>query len=150
MENEEIPQQSEPQEKEAETTYPVRLRPPVFSFLAEGLRPVYQKALKAVQEDGSYQGINDFHRSSRISRLMNGMLDQFPNPEELPEVPVVDLSAEDIKFLKEAIPAPFDAAGRLTRKELMDELSASFRDARFKARVKNITDGIRSRFGKKS
>lgn len=150
MENEDVPKQGEQLEDKNETTYPVRLRQPVFSFLTERLRPIYQQTLNEVQEEGSYQYLLDFHRTSRISRLMNRMLDQFPSPEELPKAPILDLSEKDVRLLKETIPTPEDPAGRLTKNEIMDELNDNFRDARFKAKVKSITDGIRSKFSKKN
>lgn len=129
-----------------ETAYPVRLRPAVFSFLAEGLRPEYKSELEAVQKDGSFKGLQEFHHSSRIGRLMGEMLDQFEDPEKIPDKPVLQLSKEDVSFLKDKISRPQDAGGSTLWREMMDEVSTSFSDARFKAKVDALFGKVKSKF----
>lgn len=129
----------------AETTYPVRLRTPVFSFLAEGLRPAYRAELEEVQKDGSYKGLQEFHSGSRISRVMGEILDQFPDSQTLPESPTLHFSKEDISFLKEKIARPNDSAGSALWREMMREVDSSFSDARLRAKTSHFIESVKSR-----
>ena len=128
-----------------EQRYPVALRPPLFSYLVESLRPAYQRELDEKREDGSYADLQQFHKS-RIASLMGEMLDQFTDPEELPPAPVLSLSEEDLKFLEGKIPNPSDAGGSMLRREMTRELKDNFGDAKGKARINALTSKIKSKF----
>lgn len=128
-----------------EKAFSIKLRPPVFSYLAEGLRVPYQEELDKVRRDGSFKGITEFHNSSRIGRIMSEILDQFEDPDKLPENPILHLSQEDINFLREKITRPQDAAGSALWGEMMEEVNSSFSDARFKAKTGQIVKGFKSK-----
>lgn len=74
------------------------------------------------------------------------MLDQFEDHENLPDNPVLELSQEDLNFLKEKIARPQDAGGSALWREMMSEVNGSFSNARFKAKADAVIQGIRSKF----
>lgn len=109
-----------------ERRYEIYLRPQVFRYFAESLRPVYVRELDEIRKDGSFRDISSFHKESRLSRIMTSMLDQYPNPNTLPEKPVMSLSNQDIEFLEKTISIPISAQDLLLRREMMRELKEKF------------------------
>lgn len=145
MEIEEAPHQSEPPQA-IERAYPVGLRPAVFSYFAEGLRPVYQDALMGVQQEGSFEELQKFHGSSQIARLMGQMLDQFENPDELPQNPTLSLTSGDMGYLETVIPHPTDAGQSRLRTEMFRELKENYNAARAKSQIGGFINKLKSKF----
>ncbi len=75
---------------------------------------------------------------------MGEMLSQFPDADTLPSQPVLNLSIEDVDFLKSTIQTPDHAAGGRLRSEMMRELNDNMRDARAKARFSDLKAKIKS------
>lgn len=131
-----------------EKTYDVEMRPALFSWLAESLRPQYERELAERRRDGSYNDLDEFHRS-RISRVMREMLDQFPSPNEIPKNPHLNLSKEDIAMLNTAIPSPSTEIQRRTNNLLKDELKEKFESARMGVKIGEIRAKVSSFFKRK-
>lgn len=126
----------------------VEMRAPVFSYVANKLAPVYKHELEELQQDGSFQKIKSFHEGT-FGRLMGQILDTATAQEqnELPKV-TLNLTDNEMRTIKEKVEAPFDAAGRMTHRELMGELNDQYRSAKFDKRVKDVTRKIKSAFKK--
>lgn len=132
-------------ESKTEVRYSIQLRTPLFSYLVENLRPAYQQELDKIKLDGSMNKLREFY-DSKMGRIMGNMLDQFTNPNELPSTPVLSLSSEDVKFLKDKIEAPTDAAGIFTRQEMMSELENKVSTAKLNSRISKVSAKFRSLF----
>lgn len=77
---------------------------------------------------------------------MSEMLDQFEDPETLPDNPLLHLSQEDVNFLRDKITHPQDAAESALWREMMGEVNSAFSNARFKAKTGEIARSIKSKF----
>lgn len=126
----------------------VEMRAPVFSYIANKLAPVYQQELDALRQDGSFEKIKNFHDGT-FGTLMGQILDTATAQEqnELPKV-TLNLTDDEVRTIREKVEVPFDAAGRMTHKQIMGELTDQYRNAKFDKRVKDVTRKIKSAFKK--
>ena len=135
--------------EEVEKKYRVSLKPQAFSYIAENLRPIYERELEDVRRDGSFKKISSFHKDSRISQIMTSALNQFPDPNTLPQSPFLSLSDKDIKFLEEIIPMPISAQDMMLRREMLREVKDNFGVVKRKENARSISERIKKIFGRK-
>ncbi len=142
--------------EQEEITYSITPDPDLFAYIANNLRPVYQEELLKVQEDGSFKGLQEFHHNSRIGRIMGGIMDQFSDPDTIPDNPSLSLSKEDISYIKRALTLPVNASAveRATFKGKMELLDIEFEKAKkassegSRDNKTNFLDQLKSRFKK--
>lgn len=151
------PEGSPQPEQVVEITYPVNLTPDLFTYLAESLQPVYESQLSELKKDGSFKGLQEFHHSSRIARLMTNILDQYPDSNTLPDNPSLNLSPEDVKFIKDITFPPLHASAveRKIHTGRMELLRIEFEKAKKEANKGtepdsggSFLDNLKSRFKK--
>lgn len=69
---------------------------------------------------------------------MHQVMEQFPDPNTLPENPTVVLSKQDIDMIEKIIPTPSDAAQAMLRREWVKELSSDFKSAELKENARHL------------
>ncbi len=128
--------------KEAEKRYRVELRPPIFGYIANHLSHIYETKLESARREGSYQGLMEFY-DSPLARIMTSILNQFPDKDKLPEKPFLNISSEDVTFIRKIIPRPLGAADSAIWRQMMGELSKSFQEARATSLLKAFLGSVK-------
>lgn len=119
----------------------------VFSYLAEHLYPRYQSELERVRKEGSSEQTQEFN-SSQLARIAGEIIAQSPDLEETPQNPILNLSSEDVEFIREALHPPVEMTtewflhGEMMRK-LKDSYEASVRNGQKRSIADRVLSAMR-------
>nr|MBP7832671.1 hypothetical protein [Candidatus Levybacteria bacterium] len=81
-----------------EKEFLVPVRGPVFTYVAQGLRPVYEREVQAAYKDGTAEAFMD---ESRVARLAVSISRQWPDSNNpVPEKPYLELSRNDVAYIR--------------------------------------------------
>ena len=118
--------------------FSVRLRGPVFDFIADKMTPVYLGELAKLKEDGAYKPLVQFY-DSPFAMVAARILDRVDDNPRSPEIVEFEFSQDEYDAILKRIPEEKDFVRSRISRELKDEFKANFRDAKYTARLKNVT-----------
>lgn len=136
-----------------EKEFLVPVRGPVFKYVAQGLRPVYEKEVQAAYKDGTAEAFMD---ESRVARLAVSISRQWPDANiPVPEKPYLELSRSDITYIKGVLEdrGRGSAAESRLSSEMIRELQDNFDSAKSKTEFSKhkakISGLVKKAFGRK-
>jgi len=129
-----------PQKEEAHG-FGLKLRAPVFSYIADGLAQVYSGELRRVRRDGSFNEIGEFHKST-FGVLMTRVLDKLREEPEPTENVEFNLNQQEVDLIIAKLPEEKGVAGKKIRREMINELRNTFNNARFDTKVMHTASRV--------
>jgi hypothetical protein len=143
-------QDPEEGKRQEQKSYKLKLRGPLFDYIADKLAPVYSGELAALKKDGAYAPIKEFF-SSPFGMLMTKIMNVVEESPKRAEIVELEIFQDEYEVIPKKIPEGNDYLSGRIRREMMEELRSGFGDAKLKSRLKDAVSSIKNKLqGKKS
>lgn len=128
-------------ESKKEEAYEVKLSGRVFGYFANRLAPIYKKELEDARRDGSFENIEQFHKSG-LGNLMPRVLDKFEGKAIIPDSVKIDLSQNDINLILDKIKPSTSFGDRQIYSEMVKDLKGDFQSAKLSTEAKRLVTRV--------
>ena len=120
---------------ETDKSFNLKLRPPLFNYIADGLVPVYAKELGNVRQNGSHEDFGAFEKSTfalLMKKIMKAYREEAEQAETVKNVEI-SLSQRELDLIIGKIPEETGPAESRIRLDMMSELRNTFNSAKLDA-----------------
>lgn len=135
--------------KQERKAYKLKIRGPLFDYIADGLAPVYRAELAELRKNGAFVPIKEFF-ASPFGTVMTKIMDIMETSPKRAEVVEFELLEDEYKAVLKKMPEGADYfAGKISH-EMMGELRSGFGDAKLQSRLSGAVIAVKNKLrGKK-